>query len=103
MIEPTHVIVLDEVADDLNEGKAFYSMREVWLGEYFWDSILSDIESLYLIAGVHQTTFGFHRLLSKRFPYAVYYDIDDKIVRVVAVIPVRRDPVWIDNKLTSRG
>lgn len=43
MIEPTHVIVLDEVADDLNEGKAFYSVREVWLGEYFWDSILSDI------------------------------------------------------------
>jgi len=29
MIEPTHVIILDEVADDLSEGKTFYSMREI--------------------------------------------------------------------------
>ena len=35
MIEPTHVIVLDEVADDMNEGKIFYSRRKPWLGEYF--------------------------------------------------------------------
>ena len=103
MIEPTHVIVLDEVADDLNEGKAFYSIHGAWLGEYYWDSILSDIESLYLFAGVHQIIFGYHRLLSKRFPYGIYYDIDDKIVRVIAVLPMRRDPVWIRNTLTERG
>ena len=42
MIEPTHVIVLDEVADDMNEGKIF--------------------------------------LISKRFPYAIYYDISDKVL-----------------------
>ncbi|HDM78298.1 MAG TPA: type II toxin-antitoxin system RelE/ParE family toxin [Deltaproteobacteria bacterium] len=103
MIEPTHVIILDEVADDLSEGKTFYSMREIWLGEYFWDSVLSDIESLYLFAGIHQVTFGYYRLLSKRFPYAIYYDIDDKIVQVVAVLPVRRDPIWIESRLTKRG
>jgi len=47
MIEAIHVIVLDEAADDMNEGRIFYSTRESWLGEYFWDSILSDIESLF--------------------------------------------------------
>lgn len=103
MIEPTHVIVLDEVADDMNEGKIFYSHRKPWLGEYFWDSILSDIESLYLYAGIHQFQFGFQRLISKRFPYAIYYDISDKVVRVVAVLPMRRDPAWIKKKLTGRG
>jgi plasmid stabilization system protein ParE len=103
MIEPTDVIVLDEVADDLNEGRAFYVTHGAWLGEYFWDSILSDIESLYLFAGIHQLSFGYYRLLSKRFPYAIYYDIDEKIVRVLAVLPVRRDPVWVEHKLTGRG
>ncbi|MFT5124602.1 MAG: hypothetical protein ACI9QL_005331 [Candidatus Omnitrophota bacterium] len=35
MIEPTQVIALDEVADDLLEGKLFYSEKESWLGNYF--------------------------------------------------------------------
>jgi len=99
MIVPTHVIVFDEAADDMNEGKVFYSARESWLGEYFWDSILSDIESLYLYAGIHPIVFGYHRLLSKRFPYTIYYDIDNKIVRVVAVLPMRRNPAWIKKRL----
>ena len=63
---------------------------------------MSDIESLYLFAGIHQVAFGYYRLLSKRFPYAIYYDIDDTIVQVVAVLPVRRDPAWMENKLTER-
>lgn len=103
MITPTHVIALDEVADDLNEGQRFYSAREVWLGDYFWDSIMSDLESLYVFAGIHELQFGYHRLLSKRFPYGIYYDIDGRVVRVVAVLPMRRDPAWIRAKLEGRG
>ena len=102
MIEPSHVLVLDEVIDDLNEGKVFYAYRRSWLGEYFWDSILSDIESLYLYAGTHQVKFGFYRLISKRFPYAIYYDISDKVVSVIAVLPMRRDPAWIKKTVSGR-
>ena len=40
------VVVMKEVADDLNDGKAFYEQRESGIGEYFWDSLLADIESL---------------------------------------------------------
>lgn len=35
-------------------------------------SIFSDIDSLQLYAGIHLKAFGYFRLLSKRFPYAVY-------------------------------
>ena len=42
------VIVLREVADDLNDGKAFYDQREPGVGDYFWDSLLCDIESLVI-------------------------------------------------------
>ena len=66
------VIVLREVADDLNDGKAFYDEREPGVGDYFWDSLLADIESLVLYAGIHPKEHGFCRMLAKRFPYAIY-------------------------------
>ncbi len=102
MIQPTHVIVLDQVADDLNEGQYFYATKKAWLGDYFWDSIMSDLESLYIFAGIHEQHFNYYRLLSKRFPYGIYYDIDERIVRVVAVLPMRQDPAWIEFKLQGR-
>jgi len=32
-------------------------------------------------------------MLSKRFPYAVYYDVKDEIAYVVAVLSVRRTAI----------
>jgi len=45
--------VLSEAEVDLEDGSFFYESREQGVGEYFWDSLLSDIESLILYAGVH--------------------------------------------------
>jgi len=42
------VIVLDDVPRDLREGKSFYDELESGVGDYFWDSIIADIESLVL-------------------------------------------------------
>ena len=97
------VITLREVADDLQDGKAFYERREAGVGDYFWDSLISDIESLYIYAGIHSKKFGFHRMLSKRFPYAIYYQLEDNIAQVVAVLPMRRDSAWIKRILKGRS
>ena len=43
--------------------------------------------------------FGCHRLLAKRFPFAVYYRIQDKVILVYAILDCRRDPAWIRNRL----
>lgn len=59
---------------DLPGGFRFYELQEQGLGSYFPDSLYSDIESLRLYAGIHRHIFGYHRLLSKRFPFAIYYD-----------------------------
>jgi hypothetical protein len=40
-----------------------------------------------------------HRLLSKRFPFAIYYRIESDEVRVYAVLDCRRDPAWIRKRL----
>lgn len=64
--------ILDEAQEDLIRGFHFYESREPKLGSYFLDSLFSDIDSLLVYAGIHQTTFGYHRCLSKRFPFAIY-------------------------------
>ena len=40
------VVLLKDVADDLNEGRDFYNQKEARVGDYFWDSLIADIESL---------------------------------------------------------
>ena len=97
------VIILKEVADDLNDGKAFYDQRESGVGDYFWDSLLGDIESLVIYAGIHNREHGLYRMLSKRFPYAIYYEIVDDIAYVVAVLPMRRNPAWTKRKIKGRS
>jgi hypothetical protein len=47
------VVTLKEVVSDLNDGKAFYDQRETGVGDYFWDSLIADIESLRIYAGIH--------------------------------------------------
>jgi hypothetical protein len=96
------IFILKEAIDDLEEGKNFYNQNEQGVGDYFWDSLISDIESLVIFAGIHNRQYGYYRMLAKRFPYAVYYEIKDAIVYVVAVLPVRRSPEWVYKKLKKR-
>lgn len=91
--------ILSVVEDDIEEGYRFYESRSPGLGVYFLDSIYSDIDSLAYFAGIHQVVFGYHRQLSNRFPFAMYYRIIDNAVVVFAVLDCRRDPTWIRKRL----
>ncbi len=93
------VQLLEEATADLADGYRFYERQAEGLGEYFLDSLWSDIQSLRLSGGVHAIFFGYHRLLSRRFPYAVYYRVDGGIARVRAILDCRRDPEWITKRL----
>lgn len=72
--------ILDEAQQDLIEGFYFYENRESGLGSYFLDCLFSDIDSLILYAGIHRIVFGYHRLLSKRFPFAIYYLVEQDLI-----------------------
>jgi len=92
--------ILESAKKDLREGYDFYESQERGIGSYFLASLISDIESLRLFAGIHSVHFGrYHRLLSKRFPFAVYYRIEADEVRVYAVLDCLRDPAWIRKRL----
>ena len=70
----------------------FYARHGESLGAYFLDSLFSDIDSLELFGGIHRRLFGYHRLLSKRFPYAIYYKLDGDVVVVWRVLDCRQKP-----------
>lgn len=97
------VLILEEAADDLENGKQFYSRIQSGVGQYFWDSLLSDIESLIIYAGIHTQESSFYKMLSKRFPYAIYYFIKSDIAYIVAVLPLKRAPVWLKTQLNGRA
>ena len=67
--------LLSSAVEDLYKGRLF-----------------SDIDSLALYAGIHPQVFGYHRMLSKRFPYAVYYRIEEESAVVWRVLDLRRNP-----------
>ena len=92
--------VLNLAELDIRDGFNFYESQAAGLGAYFLENIYSDIESLELYAGIHlQPHKNFHRLLSKLFPFAIYYSVLKETAFVHAVVDCRRDPAWIKNRL----
>ncbi len=92
--------ILNSANQDLIEGFRFYEKQAEGLGVYFLDTLFSDIDSLIIYAGIHPLFFEkYHRLLSKRFPFAVYYRIEEDLILVYAVLDCRRNPAWVRKKL----
>ena len=85
------VQVLRSAMEDLAAGRKFYDRLEAVVGDYFFDSLFAEKDSLALYAGIHSVHFGFYRLLAKRFPYAIYYMISDGKAIVFRVLDCRRD------------
>jgi plasmid stabilization system protein ParE len=92
--------ILDSALEDLDCGRQFYERQGEGLGAYFLDSLFAEIESLMLYAGIHRKVFGFHRLIARRFPYGVYYRVEDDGVAVVwRVLDLRRSPAVVRKAL----
>jgi plasmid stabilization system protein ParE len=91
--------ILDLAEADLLSGFRFYERRSAAVGWYFLDSLSAEIESLHLYAGIHRKHLGYFRILSHRFPYAVYYRITGDEIQVWRVLDCRRDPRWIRKEL----
>ncbi len=96
------VRILRPALEDLALGRKFYDRQSEGVGGYFFDSLFADIDSLVLYGGVHRVQFGYHRLLAKRFPYAVYYRVSGPEAVVYRVLDCRRDPQWIRDELRPR-
>ena len=95
------VKILPSGLNDLADGRSFYEQQSAGVGDYFLDSLFSDIDSLALYGGIHRQTGGYFVMLAKRFPYAIYYRMAAGVAIVWRVLDCRRDPGWIRKQLKN--
>ena len=96
------VRITEPAEKDLEQGYLFYEQQQAGLGTYFLDALYTDIDSLTFYGGIHLKVWGYHRLLSKRFPFAIYYSINPKTALVTAILDCRRKPSWVRERIASR-
>ena len=102
-MKSVEVSLLDEALLDLEAGRQFYDGQDPGVGLYFLESVFEDIQSLRNTAGVHPIHFSYQRMLTKRYPFAVYYEVIDDTARVVAVLDMRQNPNGIRSILDWRS
>lgn len=93
------ILITGEAEIHISKAINFYESQKEGLGTYFLDSISSDIESLHIYCGIHFKIKNYHRLLSKRFPYAIYYKYNENTIYIYAILDCRSNPQNINKTL----
>lgn len=88
-----HVSVASDAKRDIGNGFRFYAKQSEPTARYFFDAVQAELASLAVWAGVHvKTPGGAHRMMVRRFPFAIYYRLLGDEVVVVAVLDCRSNP-----------
>jgi len=89
------VIVRSEARRDVLDTYRWYQ-EKAGLGLRFRDALDATIERIRQNPLGYQVLFReLRRALLRRFPYAVFFRLQDDVIVVVAVLHTRRDPkVW---------
>lgn len=76
------VIVAQSAKDDLTSRFAFYEYQEKGQGHYFLDCISQDIAALATTGGIHRQRFGLFCAVATRYPYKLFYSVENGAVYV---------------------
>lgn len=93
------VEILRNANEDLSDAFYFYEDQTPGSGSRFYRSIFKDIDALAWSGGIHPVVLGWHRALATKFPFSIYYQVEDEVVRVRAIIDCRRSPARIRRRL----
>lgn len=91
------VVVLPSAKRDLEDAFDFYESQEAGIGTYFSDCLAADLRVLQIHAGIHRRFGALYRYAAKKFPYWIYYRLDEQrqTAFVMAVLDARRNPETI--------
>lgn len=92
--------ISEDALCDLEDGFRFYEAQEAGLGDYFISCLRADIERLRISGGIHRIVYeDYYRSLSRTFPHAIFYTLEESELTIWAIIDCRRDPDWIRRHL----
>lgn len=87
------VILTPEAEADIAEARAWYEEKREGLGEEFILSVEAGLEHIRRApAGASEVLPGVRRVIVRRFPYGLFYRVDDDQIAVLAVYHSKRDP-----------
>lgn len=89
------VIVSELASYDIQEATAYYEIKQKGLGKLFLLSLKDTFKLLAKSPFIYMKVYGeIRRALTGKFPYAVYYKIneDDREVSIFTVISSYRNP-----------
>lgn len=92
-----------EARRDITAGARFYRNQNPPIGEYFITSIRADLEDLKWQAGIHAKLYGYHCKRAKKFPFGIYYSVENNLAEVVAILDLRGDPLAIQRQIGVRS
>lgn len=82
-----------EAEQDVEEAARWYERQRAGLGQEFIDEVLLTMRTIAerptLYPTVHRSA---HRALTRRFPFGVYFRIEEDFIIVVAVMHGSRSP-----------
>ena len=90
----SHTLIVRPVAEkDIWESAQYYEEQVVGLGKGFIMCVDATMNSIERTPHIYPAYYErYHRALIRRFPFGVFYIVDDKIVSVIRVFNLRQSP-----------
>lgn len=87
-----------EAEGDIQEAYLWYEEQDEGLGEEFLRAVDAGLAAVQRMPNAHAPVYrNIRRVLLRRFPYSVFYFIEDERIIVLGCFHVRRDPKsWQD-------
>ena len=87
------LVITPEAEQDLAEAKVWYEKQREGLGDEFLLCLEESLDRICRIPLAATEVFqGVRRVVVRRFPYGVFYRVEEDQIAVVAVYHSRRDP-----------
>jgi toxin ParE1/3/4 len=88
-----HIIFLPQARADLLDAFHWYQAKQHGLGHEFRFSVNESLSKLAAYPGIYpRVHLHVRRALIRRFPFGIFYFIEETSVIVLAVAHARRDP-----------
>ncbi len=90
--------ISDEVENDFDKSYEYYSEENPKVADSFYKQINLSLENLKQ----HPVSFpvaykNVRKFVVKKFPFVIYYQLIDSVIRVIAIFHTSRNPeIWND-------
>ena len=86
------LVIRPRAETDLREARKWYENQRAGLGAEFLAEIDATIQALIRDPQRHPVYYrGFRRVVARRFPYKLFYRVEDDEIIVFRILHVRRD------------